>query len=191
VTAPSLHPQLAEVVGSLDEASSRLRRLAGELPPERWSARRDPDRWSVAECVAHLNLTSRAYLPLLMEALAEARAINAPIPERYRRDVRGWLIARMAGPMPGLGRLRVGRMRTPVAFVPEGELPRERVLAEFEGLQEELAALVREGNGLPLGRVQVVSPFDARMRYTLWSAFTILPAHEHRHLEQAERVWGD
>ena len=29
---------------------------------------------------------------------------------------------------------------------------------------------------------------DRRIRYSLYSAFTILPAHQHRHLAQAERA---
>jgi hypothetical protein len=28
------------------------------------------------------------------------------------------------------------------------------------------------------------------VRYNLYSCFTILPRHQHRHLWQAERVWG-
>ena len=34
----------------------------------------------------------------------------------------------------------------------------------------------------------IVSPFDGRLRYNLYSCLTILPAHQHRHLWQAERV---
>jgi len=39
--------------------------------------------------------------------------------------------------------------------------------------------------------VRVTSPFNARVRYNLYACFTILPRHQHRHLWQAERVWGE
>ena len=187
-----MHPQLAAIVAAFEAAQARLHRLADATPEDRWAARADRARWSVAECVAHLNLTGRAYLPLIRSALDEARALNAASGARvrYRRDVVGWLIGRMAGPLPRVGGLRVGRVRTTPAFVPGGELPRDAVLAEFDALQREQIALTRAGDGLPLDRVRVTSPFDARVRYGLYACLTILPAHQERHLEQAERVWG-
>ena len=36
----------------------------------------------------------------------------------------------------------------------------------------------------------MTSPFNARMRYNLYAGFSTLPRHQHRHLQQAERVWA-
>jgi hypothetical protein len=184
-----MHRQLADVVEDLQRARARLHRLADALPAERWARRADPARWSVAECVAHLNLTSRAYLPIVRAGLDEAAASGAPAPARYRRDPAGWLLAHMVGPLPRLGTLRLGRIRTPAPFVPSGELPREAVLGDFDALQDELIALVRAADGQPIDRVRVTSPFDARARYNLYACFTLLAPHQHRHLQQAEEVW--
>jgi hypothetical protein len=183
--------QLATAVERFEEARRRLHRLAGALPEERWSARSVPTAWSVAECVAHLNLTSQAYLPLLREALDRARAIGGPAPARYRMDLVGRLVALAAGPMPRLGGVHFGRSKTPPAFVPSGVLPRAHLLAEFDRLQDAQIAFATEADGLPLGAVKVSSPFDPRARYNLYSCFVILPRHQQRHLEQAERVWAD
>ena len=182
-----MNSQLAAVVEEFGSARSRLHRLAAAVPAARWGERADPARWSVAECVAHLNLTSRAYLPLLHDAIDRARTLGAttPAPARHRRDPVGWLLWRTSGPVK-----RVGRVRTTAPFVPSGDLPRDEVLTEFERLQDEQVAAVRAADGLPLGRVRVVSPFDARVRYNLYACLTILPRHQHRHLFQAERVWG-
>ena len=185
---PVMHPQLSAIVDEFESARSRLHLLAGAVPDARWAERADPARWSVAECVAHLNLTSRAYVPLLRDAIARARALRdagRTTPARYRRDPVGWVLWRTAGPVK-----RVGRVKTTAPFVPAGELPRDVVLAEFERLQDEQLACVRDADGLPLGDVRVVSPFDARVRYNLYACLTILPRHQHRHLFQAEQVWG-
>jgi hypothetical protein len=184
-----MHQQLAAIVDDFEAAQRRLQRIAGATPDARWAARNDPDRWSIAECVAHLNLTGRAYVPLLRRAVAEARAIGGDAPRRYRRDVTGWLIGLMSGPMLRVGGRKIGRTRTAAAFVPGGDLPRDEVLAEFHRLQAEQVALVREADGLPIHRVKVTSPFDARVRYNLYAALVLLPRHQHRHLEQAEEVW--
>jgi hypothetical protein len=180
--------QLAAVVAEFEAAQHRLHRVTATVPEARWAVRADPERWSVAECVAHLNLTSRAYLPLLREALERARALGArssgAAPMRYRRDPIGWLLWRTAGPP-----VRFGRLRTAAPFVPKGDLPREEVIAEFDRLQAEQVACVREADGLPLDRVRITSPFNARLHYNLFACLTILPRHQHRHLWQAERVW--
>jgi hypothetical protein len=184
-----MHRQLADVVEDLQRARARLHRLAGPLPAERWERRADPDRWSVAECVAHLNITSRAYLPIVRAGLDEAAALGTPAPARYRRDPAGWLLAHLVGPLPRVAGRRLGRVRTPASFVPTGALPREVVLRDFDALQDELIALVRRADGLPIDRVRVTSPFDARARYNLYACLTLLAPHQHRHLQQAEEVW--
>jgi hypothetical protein len=75
------------------------------------------------------------------------------------------------------------------AFVPTGDLPREQVVGEFDRLQAEQVALVRAARGLPLERVTIPSPFNARLHYNIYACFVLLPRHQQRHLDQAERVW--
>lgn len=183
-----MHPQLQAVVDAFDAAQGRLHRLADALPEERWSARPDPRRWSVAECVAHLNLTSRAYLPLLRDAIERARALGVPAPRRYRRDLAGWVLAYAAGPLPRIAGRRIGRVKTAAAFVPSAAADRETLIDEFDALQEEQAALARTADGLPIDRVRIVSPFGP-LRYDAFSALVVLPRHQVRHVEQAEDVW--
>lgn len=185
-----MHPQLADVAAGLERARDRLHALTDALPPERWARRADPARWSVAECVAHLNLTSRAFLPLIRAALAEARALGGPAPARHRRDPVGWMLAHLVGPLPRLGGRRLGRIATPAPFVPTGDLPRDAVVREFDALQDDLLAQVRAADGLPLSRVRVTSPFDARARYNLYACLSMQAPHQHRHLQQAEDVWA-
>lgn len=184
-----MHPQLESIVRQLEAARSHLHRLSQATPAERWSARNDPSRWSVAECVAHLNLTSEAFLPGIRGAIEEARARGAPAPGRYRMDPLGWLLSKMVGPSPRIGRYRLGRVKTSAAFVPAGDLPRERLVAEFERLQDEVISTVRAADGLAIDRVKVASPFDARAHYGAYAALAIIPRHQERHLVQAEEVW--
>ncbi len=184
-----MHVELKNVLDQFDAAQARIHLFADHLTEARWAERADPARWSVAECVAHLNLTSRAYLPLLREALEEASKRDEPPPARYRRDRLGWMLSLFMGPVPRLGRFRLGAVKTIPAFVPEGDLPQTQLLEEFDRLQQEQTDLVRAADGHPIHRVWVTSPFDQRLRYTLYSTFVILPRHQLRHVVQAERVW--
>lgn len=178
-----IHPQLQALVDEFEAAHDRLRQLARTVPEVAWTRRPDPARWSVAECVAHLNLTSAAYVSLLRDGLARARQLDGPTPRRYRRDPIGWLLWKGAGPPARV------RVRTTAPFVPRGDEAPGTLVDEFGRLQAEQIACVRDANGLPLDRVRITSPFDARLKYNLFACVTILPRHQHRHLWQAERAW--
>jgi hypothetical protein len=179
-----LPDQLAAIVDGFDSARARLHALAQDVPDDVWPRRRDPARWSVAECVAHLNLTSRAFLPLVREGIEEARR-RPPVAGhgRYRRDFVGWVLWSTSGPP-----VRI-RVKTTAAFVPTGTEPRIVLMSAFDELQARQVECVRDASGLPIDRVRITSPFDARVKYNLYACLTILPRHQHRHLWQAEQVW--
>lgn len=177
-----MHPQLEAITDEFRTAGERLRKLVSAVPEQWWTRRADPDRWSVAECVAHLNLTGVAYLPLLDDALARAQALSARPPRTYRRDPVGWMLWRMMGPP-----VRV-KTKTAAPFVPTNVRSVSGLIQEFERLQQEQLRRLERADALPLHRVRVVSPFNARVKYNLYSCFSILPRHEHRHLWQAEQV---
>lgn len=179
-----MHPQLQLIADEYRSAEHRLDDLVRFVPEERWQLRSDAERWSVAECVAHLNLTAREFLPLLRDAIARARTVEQRAVRRYRRDLVGWLLWRTMAPP-----VRV-RLKTIPRFVPQGPAARDALVAEFHRFQAAQLDCLTQADGLPLSRVHVTSPFNARVRYNLYACLTILPRHQHRHLWQAERVWA-
>jgi DinB superfamily len=180
--APALHPQLEAIRDEFIAAQIRLHRLADTIPQTNWSRRPKPERWSIAECVGHLNLTGAAFLPLLEAALRQGRESGITPPKRYRRDPVGWLLWRTAGPPVRY------RTRTAPAFVPASDQPVPELLKEFDRLQAAQIGCVVQADGLDLGRLWIRSPFNPRVRYNAYSCLTILPRHQHRHLWQAESV---
>jgi hypothetical protein len=176
--------QLAAIVHGLDSARERLHALHRDTPRHAWCYRPAPDRWSPAECVAHLNLTSEALLPLVHESLREARASGAAARRRYRRDALGWIVSKLVSPSGGL------RITTAPAFLPPVTPAVDRLLEDFDRLQSGVTDCVEHAEGLPIDRVTLVSPFHGRLRYSLYTALTLVPRHQHRHLLQAERAAG-
>ena len=177
-----MHQQLEEIVAEFESASVRLRELGRRLAPTQWRRRPAPKSWSPAESVAHLNLTAIAMVPLIRQGLEEARRLQRSPGARYRRDIVGWLLWRSIS-TPG----RFKAKTTP-AFVPSGDRPVEEITAEFDRLQADQIAVTRQAEGLPIDRVKIVSPFNASVRYNMFSALSILSRHQHRHLWQAEQA---
>ena len=184
---PTIHPQLQAIADEFNFATARLHALVRSVPAERWPVRREAARWSVAECVAHLNLTGQAYADILHEAITATPrpASRGPWPGRYRRDFWGWLLWKSQPPP-----VRI-RTRTIAAFIPESVASVDQLVRDFEQWQRLQLDLLAAADGLPLNEIRVASPFNARVRYNLYSCFSILPAHQHRHLWQAEQVWRD
>lgn len=180
--------QLKAITDSLRSAQTRLRRLSDELSDENWSKTPGPDRWSAAECVEHLNLTSKAYLALLPDAVMRAKKRGGPAQKHYRRDALGWFMSMMIGPLRRLGTFRIVPVKTTPKFVPKRGRSRTEILSNFVRLQAELAAVIRSGDRLPLDQVKIVSPFGGRMKYSAYSALVIIARHQHRHIQQAEEA---
>jgi hypothetical protein len=173
---------LDQIAVQLEAASARAQRIVGSLSPALLGRRPDPNSWSVAECIAHLSLTTDAYLPAIRQALEEGRRRGL---RRSGNSFRVELSARMlAWWLEPPYRMKA---RTPAAFVPGVEDP-EAVLADFLERQRRLLEVLVEGSGLPLDRLPIRSPFAHWMHYGVYAAFVVIAAHERRHLWQAEQT---
>lgn len=179
---PKNATQLLSIEAELAEATARAHRLAGGLSDEDWKHRPAPGRWSIGEQIVHLNLSSLAYLPKIEEASRSAREKGLLGDGPYRRDFLGWLLCKMIEPPVRM------KVKTSASFEPADLGSPAVVMAEFDRLQQEVIRAVRGTAGLALDRIDIVSPFDARIRYNLYSAFKAIAAHERHHLWIGERI---
>jgi DinB superfamily len=170
--------QLDQIADEFRAVSDRARALVERLGEARLTERPVTGGWSVAECLEHLNMTTRAFLPRWHQALAGAPKEQGP----YKTDFWGKLLVWTLEPPPKF------RMPTTPAFQRIETPPNDQVLPAFLKCQDDLLAVVAAGRGLALDRVKIRSPFQERMQYSVWSSFCVNASHERRHLWQAERV---
>ncbi len=155
--------------------------MADGLDRETFNRRPPAGGWSVGQCLDHLNVTARLYLPIFAEAIDDARE-------------RGWTERRDGRTL--IGRLLTWsqepptrfRMRTFAALEPGSDLDPEAVLEEFDALHEELIVRVNESLGLDLRRIRIRSELSPALRLSLGDWFAFLAAHGRRHIWQAERA---
>jgi len=179
---PEVSAELGEVKQELLDARERARRLSEGVSDTLWATTPGPGRWSIAECVIHLNITSERFIPIVDDAIREGREMGVLATAPLRRDLVGWLLAKWLEPPYRM------RSKTTAPFVPGRIEPMADVLERFDYLQGELLVRIDRAQGLPLERLRVVSPFNAKVRYNLYSAFRLLPVHQRRHLWQAENI---
>jgi hypothetical protein len=178
----AIHPQLAAIRQELEGATGQLRRLVDACDADTWARKPSAKSWSAAECVIHLNLTSEVALPLLRNAIQKARTLNRMSAGPYQLDLVGRLILRFTEPPYRLW------APSPAAFVPAGVEPPASVVAKFEELQRQLIDAVEAANGLALTEIKIAWPVYVRVKYNMFASLKILPAHERRHLWQAEQA---
>ena len=179
-----LNPQLEEIKTQIDAASKKADSIVRSINFDQLNERPQPNQWSIAECLVHLNLSSEAEINVLDDAYEQNQTKRTFAEKQFKMDLLGRILKWSLEPPPlFLSRLKTTEMFQPVNIEPLGE-----VLPTFLALQEQLKACADAANGLPLDRIKVVSPFNTRVKYNLLSCFHILLAHERRHLWQAERV---
>jgi hypothetical protein len=174
--------QLDDYRGQLEANSREACVLAEGLDDARFNWRPEPGRWSMAECLAHLNATNGSYLPAIDHAIAEARARGWRGHGPFRYSFLSSFMVRWAEPPVKV------RARAPRVFAPPRELPLAEGLPAFLRLQGEVVRRLEDARGLDLRRARVVSPVTRFVRLNLGAAFALIAAHNRRHLWQARRL---
>lgn len=177
-------PFLAQCAERVEAASSEFEALVGGMTREQAVWRPDPARWSVVECIDHVNRTAELYFRGMGPAIerARARGIEGAAPYRHG-TVLGRLVLRVLE--PGAGRT----FSAPRIFRPARrsfDLP--AVSDDFRRVVGTLLGLIEDADGLDLGRVRFANPAIPLLKVNLAEAFEIHSLHIPRHLAQARAV---
>src|SRR5688500_12611967 len=166
----------------LEVVRRRARETMAGLRPEQWSWKTARERWSAGEVLAHVNQTNRMYITALDNAIRKGKERRTFSRGPYRHGRLGEFILREIEPPPRR------KFRAPRVFVPPVGDVGPSALQEYEELFTRVGELLREANGLDLGKVLVVSPASRFVRISLGQAFRLLGAHARRHLWQIQRL---
>lgn len=177
-----LAAELEEYRRQFERIKEDARSLVAGLSDAQFNWRPQPGAWSIAECLAHLNVAGQMYLPVVDRRIKGAREGGLVGAGPYRHGLLGKVIVRTAEPPARL------KFKAPKSFTPMPEHLLSVIEPAFMSLQEQFVARLRAANGLDLGRVKVVSPASRFIRLTLGQTFALLAAHERRHLWQARQV---
>jgi hypothetical protein len=186
VMAPPSHlalsPEIDDFRQQFERLSAEADALVMPLSDEQFTFQPAPDMWSVAQCIEHLNVTARLYLPKLDEAIADSirRGRYGEGPFSYN-----WIGRFAVRSMEPPARMK---MKTPQLFQPPPARTRHEIMAAFRAYQVQFIDRLRQANGLDLAAAKVRSPAGRWIRLPLGCAFAVMAAHERRHLWQARRV---
>jgi DinB family protein len=177
-------PQLADYVQQVGAIKADAQTFVPDLSPAAFNWTPGPSRWSIGQCLDHLNVGIRKTLPAFDAAIEQAweNGWVGEGPFEYGRWAT-WMIASMEPP-PRM------RMRTSKILVPStsSDLRQEEVFPEFLRLRDALIERLESARGLDLRRARVISPINRLFRVNLGGYFGFIIAHDRRHLWQARQV---
>jgi hypothetical protein len=173
---------LAIVVTEIDANLSHADSLTHGLSRQQFNWRPEPGRWSIAQCIGHLNLINGADLPQLQTAIDAgfARGIKGEGPFQY-----GLLSTKFVASMePPVKR----KYRSPKQYLPLSDADLEETLAEYRRISAGVRTLAKKSDGLHLAKVKTKLSGIPLLRMALGARFNLLITHDRRHLWQAEQV---
>lgn len=175
--------ELSEFQTQFGENRVTARDICEPLTREAFNWRPADGRWSVAECLGHLNISATLFGEAALRAAQTARSSGRVATRPFRHGALSRLILWSLDP-DNRRRLKAPRRLVP----PPTDYDVQVVLEEFVASQRRWEACLEAANGLDLVGVKVPSPAMPLLRFSLGATFAIQVTHERRHLHQARRV---
>jgi hypothetical protein len=152
------------------------------LPDTALNTKEDADRWSVLECLEHLNRYSRYYNLALAKAITQAKTQSAAGDVRPRSTWLGRKFVAMVHPS------NAKKQKTFKSMNPAQSALDRSVMAEWLRHQEQRLQLLHDARSINLNQSHVPVEFFKWLRLNVGDTFQLLVAHEQRHMLQALRV---
>ncbi|MDN5204425.1 DinB family protein [Fulvivirgaceae bacterium BMA10] len=149
-----------------------------------------PGKWSIIECLEHLNITGRLYIPQMEERMISGEKLNSNGSSFYSSGFMGsWSIKSMK-PLEN-GKIK-SSMKTFKSFEPklkdESGQEVRRIIDEFQEQQNRLLEVIRKSREMNLNKNKITSALGKILRFRLGDAIAFLIAHNQRHILQIKKT---
>jgi hypothetical protein len=175
----ALHPDLSRIAQEIRDTQAQFETLCAGLSDTQFNWRSAPGRWSIAQCLAHLNAVNGPDINPMSAAIASARK-HSPGPYHYP-----WLwryFIRITEPPAKI------KFKVPKSYQPPPNSNFDTTLSEYRRICTALIDLVQRANGLDLAQVKTPLPAIRFLKMPLGARLHLLTAHDRRHLGQAREV---
>ncbi|RYY19188.1 MAG: DinB family protein [Cytophagaceae bacterium] len=154
------------------------------LTIEQLNRRPTYDRWSVAQCLEHLNILSGYYLPAIKTRLKLAQAKGSAAGASVSS---GWLGRRFTNTIRQLGDA-ADLFNVPKQYAPTGVRLSGTVVEAFNRQLDELLRLLLLARQVDAGAVRVPNPLRPWLKLRLTDVLEMLIVSYQRYVQQAEQA---
>ena len=179
----SLPSDLQQLLDAVDDADRRGAAIAARVSDEEFHWKPLEGRgWSIAECLDHLATINAIYLRAIRNGVGSARANGS----RRRGPAQPGFVGKKFVAMlePPVKR----KLRSPEGTQPKPMRPRDEILRDYHAAHDDVRRLIAECADIDANRATFVNPFIRWIRFSIATGLHVIPAHDRRHLWQAEQV---
>lgn len=141
-----------------------------------------PDKWSILECLEHLNRYGDFYLPELQKAVMSKKVSGERL--IFKTGVFGNYFANLMKVKNG----KIIKMRTPGDKNPAGSALTPATIDRFIKQQEELKSLLDQARNIDLTKTKVPLSVTKFLKLRAGDTFRFFIYHIERHIHQAQKV---
>lgn len=155
----------------------------GELSEEILNWKVNEDKWSIGQCIDHINVTNKQYFSVFDKVLEDNYKSHwmAKIPGVT--NMFGNMIFNSVKP------ITEKKVKTFPVFEPTQSNIGINVIEEFKEIQNRLQQYFEKVDNLDAEKIIISSPVNKYIVYSLAKAIDIVVVHEQRHFNQAKKVW--
>src|SRR6267142_416717 len=145
--------KLSCAVDEMEQQIWDMRRRAQEvfrgLTPEQLTQRHEPGKWSIAECLAHLNVTAAAVQLFIAQGIERGKREELFGKGPYKLGARGKFLIWFAEPPPKVRIPAPKKVKPPATIADPAKL-----LPDFMRVQDEWTRLMKEAEGLNQAKIK-------------------------------------
>ncbi|UOG74064.1 DinB family protein [Hymenobacter tibetensis] len=153
------------------------------LTDDQLNRRPGPGKWSVGQCLEHLNIVGGRYLPTITRKLQQAKERGSTPAETVRHGFIGRKMTEAMRTPPSQK-----AMKSPQQYAPSGSRLPRTVVEVFIRQLDELEGLLAQARRVNANAIRIPNPIIPLLYPRLTDVSEMLVEHIKRHIAQAERV---
>ena len=169
------------IVQFKNETSGNTKKIESllSLSPSQLTWQPEPRKWSIMQCLEHMNRTTRHYLKLINSATAK----KAEADNEFKSGFLGGFLAKSFSQIPAKRKFKTTR-----AFSPANDMNPEEVLKDFIVLNDQMNQRMVSLAGCDLNKNKIPSPAFSFLKFSFGDVMNMDARHTARHLYQIENI---
>ena len=151
-----------------------------EYSIEQLNFKQNTEKWSILECLAHLNIYGDFYIPEIEKSINKAQTSNNNM---FKSGVLGNYFVKLMEPKE-----KLNKMKTMSKFNPSGSSLTKSELTKFEQQQYKTLDLLSKATVVDLTKNKTKTSLSKIINMRLGDTLRFVIAHNQRHLLQAKRI---
>jgi len=151
-----------------------------ELSDKELNFRESTEKWSVLECIEHLNLYGDFYNPEIRKSIEKSHSKPSEI---FKSGIIGNYFVNTMFPKKKLNKMKTFKDKNPL-----GSSLNKSVIDRFISQQKEFLELIEKSKNINFSKTKTAISISKLIKLKLGDTFRFIIAHNERHLIQAENV---